>query len=671
MSTTKSQITLPLFPGRLWEPRNVADTEMDKFRRGINANFNLNLENYKQLWEWSVNNIADFWASVWQYTKIVHSAPYERVMESKPMDNIPGWFPGATLNFAENLLWCREANKVAIISTGEGRQPIKVTYAQLFDSVRLAASAMRAAGAKKGDKIAAYISNCSEAVIAMLAASSIGCMWAGTSTDFGVSAVLDRLSQVKPKILFSVNAVCYNGKFHNHLPKLRQVVEHLIKEGLEKVIVISFEENQSVDVSDIQIALSWMDFIKMANPAEELIFEQLPFDHPIYILFSSGTTGKPKCIVHRAGGVLIQQKKEHVLHGNMKSEDVFFYYTTTGWMMWNWLIAGLAVGCTIVLYEGSPFYPGPSTLWELTDQLGITIFGISAKYIQSLQDVKYKPKEHHNLGSIRTILSTASPLKPESFDFVYQSIKSDVLLGSITGGTDICSLFAGLNAALPVYRGEIQCICLGMKVEAWDGPNNPSFGKPADLVCSEPFPCMPIYFLNDHGNLKYRAAYFDNYPSVWYHGDFIWINPNTGGVVMLGRSDGTLNPGGIRFGSAEIYNVVESFPQIEDSLVVGQKIGDDERVILFLKMVNRHVLDKNLINYIKQKIRIQLSPRHVPAIVLPIKDIPYTVNGKKVEIAVKRIISGEKYIPTGTLANPECLQQFYDIPNLKVFKNNM
>ncbi|CAG8558428.1 12528_t:CDS:2 [Ambispora gerdemannii] len=646
MSNTNS---LPLDPQLLWKPKNVSETAMDKFRREINAKYKLKIE---------LSKIAAM------------------IVESKPMDHIPGWFLGARLNFAENLLWCRDPDKIALISTGEGRQIRKTTYAQLFDQVRLVASAMRKAGLRKGDRAAAYTTNCNEVVIAMLAAASIGCIWASISTDFGVSGVLDRLLQVKPKILFSVNSFMYNGKLYDHTVKLKSVVEQLITEGLEKVVIIPFDSSSStssneLSFSEIPNAISWISFIETANPSESLVFEQLPFDHPIYILFSSGTTGKPKCLVHRAGGVLLQHKKEHILHGDMTANSVFFYYTTTGWMMWNWLVAGLSIGCAIVLYDGSPFSPGPSILWELADEIGITSFGISAKYIQSLQDVNYQPYLHHNLSSVRVIMSTGSPLKPESYDFVYDSIKKDVLLGSITGGTDLCSLFAGLNAALPVYRGEIQCICLGMKVEAWNGQDSPVFAKSGDLVCTRPFPCMPVYFLNDPNNQKYRSAYFDNYPSIWYHGDFVWINPNTGGVVMLGRSDGTLNPGGIRFGSAEIYNIVESFPQVQDSLVVGQKIGDDERVVLFLKMVSQYGLEKELVNKIKTKIRLQLSPRHVPAFILPIKEIPYTITGKKVEIAVKRIISGEKYIPTGTLANPESLQQYYNIPQLKFIKNNL
>ncbi|KAG0019121.1 hypothetical protein BGZ80_006266 [Entomortierella chlamydospora] len=668
-------------PRKMWEPTDLHNKEMEKFRVYVNQKYSLSLENYNDLWKWSVDEIGDFWTAVWEYTNVISSTPPTGpvVDGSVPMDVFPTWFESARLNFAENALWCKDSNKTAIIATGELQStPTRISYAELYTKVRQCAKAMRSAGVVKGDRVAGYIANCPEAIIAMLAASSIGAIWSSTSPDFGTVGVLDRFSQIKPKLLFSINAVVYNGRPHDHIQKLRQVLEGL--EMVEKVILIPFVPSQPCEASAVDKGITWSDFLATSGESstvepsakQELIeFEPLPFNHPLYILFSSGTTGKPKCIVHSAGGMLLQHKKEHVIHGNLNSTDILFQYTTTGWMMWNWLVSGLTLGLTIVLFDGSPFKPGPSALWDLIDQEKITAFGTSAKYIQAIEDSGFIPNQHKNLSSLHSIYSTGSPLKPESFDFVYKHIKSDIVLGSITGGTDICSLFACHNTALPVYRGEIQCRALGMKIEAWSAPNTPVYGQSGDLVCSKLFPCMPVYFWDDlPEHKKYKAAYFDNYPGVWYHGDFVWINPNTGGIVMLGRSDGTLNPNGVRFGSAEIYNIVDTYSQVQDSLCVGQtlKDGTDERVVLFLKVAEEDEdkpLDENLVNKIKAHIRSQLSPRHVPAFVLKTKDIPYTINGKKVEIAVKKIISGQTVVPSGTLVNPESLDLYYNIPELK------
>ncbi|KAI8346988.1 hypothetical protein B0O80DRAFT_392144 [Mortierella sp. GBAus27b] len=661
----------------MWEPTNIADKEMEKFRAYVNQKHSLTLATYDDLWQWSVDRIGDFWTAVWEYTNVIASTPPSgpAIDDSVPMDSFPAWYPSARLNFAENALWCKDANKTAIIATGELQAPTTLSYAELYTKVRQCAKAMRQAGVVKGDRVAGYIANCPEAIIAMLAASSIGAIWSSTSPDFGTVGVLDRFSQIKPKLLFSVNAVVYNGRPHDHLQKLRQVLEGL--DMVEKVIIIPFVPTQPCDASTVDKATTWSEFLATSGEApssaattsqnqEPIEFEPLPFNHPLYILFSSGTTGKPKCIVHSAGGMLLQHKKEHIIHGNLNSNDILFQYTTTGWMMWNWLVSGLTLGATVVLFDGSPFKPGPSALWDLVDQHKVTAFGTSAKYLQAIQDAGYLPRQHNNLSTLHSIYSTGSPLKPESFDFVYENIKQDLLLGSITGGTDICSLFACHNSILPVYRGEIQCRALGMKIEAWTGFGSAVFGSSGDLVCSRLFPCMPVYFWDDGDYKKYRGAYFDNYSGIWYHGDFVWINPNTGGIVMLGRSDGTLNPNGVRFGSAEIYNIVDTYSEVEDSLCVGQvlKDGSDERVVLFLKVASES-LDQDLVNRIKTHIRNQLSPRHVPAFVLKTTDIPYTINGKKVEIAVKKIISGQKVVPSGTLVNPESLELYYSIPELK------
>ncbi|ORX97489.1 acetoacetate-CoA ligase [Basidiobolus meristosporus CBS 931.73] len=641
-------------PRRLWTPTNPQATQMEKFRLFVNQKLGKTYANYEELYAWSCSNISDFWSAVWEYTGIIASIPYTQVVdESLKVSDLPEWFQGTRLNYAENLLW-RQDDKVAIISTGEKREPSFLTYKELYAQVQVYAGALRKLGVTQGDRVVGYIPNCPEAIIAMLATASLGAIWSSTSPDFGISGVLDRFSQIKPKVLFSVNAIVYNGKVYDHQEKLRQVAEEL--DDLVATVLIPFVPSHPMEVQSLRKGVSLEEFLEKSDNAP-LTFAQLPFDHPLFILFSSGTTGKPKCIVHRAGGMLIQHKKEHVIHGNLGENDVFFQYTTTGWMMWNWLVAGLSFGCTIVLYDGSPFKPGPEALWEMVDTYGITAFGTSAKYIQSLQDVNFKPNEHYKLSTLHSLYSTGSPLKPESFDYVYNCIKSDLCLGSITGGTDICSLFAGANTAASVYRGEIQTRCLGMAIEAWDGPEKPVFGQSGDLVCVKAFPCMPVYFWNDEDGSKYKGAYFDNYDGVWYHGDFVSINPVTGGVVMLGRSDGTLNPAGIRFGSAEIYNIVDNFNEIEDSLVVGQKQDVDERVVLFLKMAPGCEFNEDLVSRLKLKIRQQLSARHVPAIFLATPEIPHT-------IAVKRIISGQKYIPSGTLANPECLQFYYNLPEL-------
>ncbi|KAI8061778.1 acetoacetate-CoA ligase [Gongronella butleri] len=660
---------LPLEPKLLWTPSHPEDTEMDHFRVFVNDKYNLDLKTYQDLYEWSVTEPALFWSTVWDRTGIVSSEKGEHVLDKDaPMDSIPNWFKDARLNFAENLLWCRSKEKTAIIATGEGHDLEYLSYAELYDKVLQCAEAMRALGIKTGDRIAAYIPNCPEAIIAMLAATSIGAIWSSTSPDFGTTGVLDRFSQIQPRILFTVNAVVYNGKTLNHLPKAEAVVNGL--PSLEKVVMIPFVKG--ADTGNLANSVSWDQFLGTV-PQDQLpssiTFEQLPFRHPAFILFSSGTTGLPKCIVHSGPGLLLQLKKEHVIHGDMKPDDVFFYYTTTGWMMWNWLIGGLSVGATIVLWDGSPFKPSPLALWELADKVGVTHWGASAKYLQSLQEAGVHPMDLCKLDKLKAVYSTGSPLKPESFDFVYEHIKKDVMLGSITGGTDISSLFCGHNAATPVYRGEIQTICLGMKIEAWTDDCKSVKGEPADLVCTLPFPCMPVgMYGDDEKRTKYMNAYFGVFKGIWHHGDYVFINPNTGGVVMLGRSDGTLNPSGIRFGSAEIYNVVDKFVDqgVEDSLCVGQKIKgeDDERVVLFMKMKEGVALDDDLIKAIKLKIRAELSPRHVPAFVLPIQDIPYTINGKKVEVAVKKIISGQPVPPSGTLTNPDSLALYYDIPAL-------
>lgn len=651
-------------PNLMWKPCPGRLTNIHRFQSVVNHSFGLNLETYEELRKWSVTNCADFWEIFWKYADILHSQTYEEVLDqSQPMETIPEWFHGARLNFAENLLRYDD-DKVALYTAGEGQEVQSVTFHQLRKNVTVLASALKNLGIKKGDRVVGYIPNCALAVEAMLATASLGAIWSSTSPDFGVSGVLDRFTQIKPKVIFSVDAVRYNNKIHNHLGKLTQVVQSL--PDLEKVIVMPFVgKADEIDLSNIPNSILLSEFSKFADERPVLEFAQVPFNHPLFIMYSSGTTGPPKCMVHSVGGTLIQHLKEHLLHGNMNRQDVILYYSTTGWMMWNWLVSALAVGAAVVLYDGSPFIPTPHVLWDLVDQIGITVLGTGATWLSALEDRKVHPIKTHNLSPLHTILSTGSPLKPASFDYVYSSIKKDVLLGSISGGTDIISCFVGQNPTVPVYRGEIQTRNLGMAVESWNDEGQAVYDQSGELVCTKPFPCMPVYFWNDPQGLKYKKAYFNKFAGVWTHGDFCLINSCTGGIVMLGRSDGTLNPAGVRFGSAEIYNIVERFDEVEDSLCVGQPTHEGERVVLFLKMANGYRFSDELVSRVKSTIRQLLSARHVPEILLETKEIPYTASGKKVEVAVKRILKGEHIKNRGALANPNSLDLYYDIPELK------
>ncbi|KAJ3341709.1 hypothetical protein HDU93_004343 [Gonapodya sp. JEL0774] len=663
---------------RLWSPP-VDDRErnMDRFRQFVNDRYKLDLQDYHDLYSWSVSKIADFWESVWIWSKIKCSRSYDKVsyqwfcwlrlqsqrdptvikvLEDVPMQKIPKWFMGARLNFAENLLPFDD-NHVAIIATGEYGRTEKLTYSELRERVRVFAGALRASGVGVGDRVCAYIPNCIEAVVGMLATTSLGAIWSSTSPDFGVVGVLERFSQVKPKILLTVNAIVYNSKVYDHIEKVKHVADGLTE--VSRVVVIPFVQSvsKSNDLSGVKGGI-WLENFLGSSDDAPLRFEQLPPDQPVYIMYSSGTTGLPKCMVHSALGTLLKHKTEQTIHSSLDRKDVLFYYTTTGWMMWNWLVSGLATGLTIFLYDGSPFKPTATRLIDLIDEHSITVFGTSAKFLQSLQETSVRPRESHKLTSLHTILSTGSPLQPESYDYVYRDVKPNVLLGSISGGTDIVSCFVGQNDTLPVHKGEIQCRLLGMAIEAWDVNGKPVIDEDGDMVCVKPFPSMPVAFWNDTADrTKYMAAYFEQYTGVWYHGDYLRINSKTGGVVLLGRSDGTLNPGGVRFGSAEIYHIMTRFQsEITDTLCVGQKIGVDERVVLFCQMAPGHQLTEDVRKRIAKSIRDELSPRHVPAIILPIADIPHTINGKKVEVAVKKIINGAKVVPSGTLANPESLE---------------
>jgi acetoacetyl-CoA synthetase len=493
----------------------------------------------------------------------------------------------------------------------------------------------------------------------MLAATSIGAIWSSCSPDFGIKGVLDRFGQIEPRILFTADGYFYNGKGFDSLDRISEIIKYL--PSIEKIVGVPYKDMEP-DIAAMANTVLFGDFL--AQDAKDLTFEQLPANHPLYILYSSGTTGVPKCIVHGAVGTLLQHIKELKLHSDVKREDTIFYFTTCGWMMWNWLVSSLALGARVFLYDGSPFYPDPGAMWQMAQDEKITIFGTSAKYMAALEKAGVKPKKSYDLTSLKAILSTGSPLSAESFEFVYRDIKDDLCLSSISGGTDIISCFALGNPMGPVYSSELQCRGLGMRVEAYDEQGNPVTGHKGELVCTMSAPSMPIYFWNDADNIKYRQAYFDIYPGVWQHGDYVEIT-ETGGVVIYGRSDATLNPGGVRIGTAEIYRQVENIPEIVDSLVVGQDWEDDVRIVLFVKLREDAKLTGELVDRIKTTIRKNCTPRHVPAKVLAVKDIPYTISGKKVELAVQNVVHGREVKNKDALANPEALDCYVDLPELQ------
>lgn len=643
----------------LWQPteEQINNAHISKFRNFVNLKYKIKLNDYNDLYNWSINYVANFWQSFWEFSDIIYSENYKNILTLMDKNNPNDirnykWFEGAKLNFAENLLRFRD-DEIALIYSNEDGTIKRQSYNELYKNTAKLVYTLKKLNVKQGDRIAAFISNNIEAVTSMLATSSIGAIWTSTSPDFGIQGVLDRFSQVEPKILIAVDGYYYNGKKIEVLNTIKNILDKI--SSIEKVILI----NQiDAELPDSNKFIKWDDALN--NEAEDIEFVQLDFNHPLYIMYSSGTTGVPKCIVHGQGGTLIQHLKELILHTNLSDLDTITYFTTCGWMMWNWLISSLAIGSTVVLLDGSPVYPNINRLWNLIDELKITVFGTSPKFINITKKENYIPKLENKLQSLRAILSTGSPLSEEDFEWVYENVKKDIQLSSISGGTDIISCFMLGNPVLPVFSGEIQCRGLGMKVEAWDDNKNPVLNQKGELVCTLPFPSMPIYFWNDENNQKYNDAYFNYYPGIWRHGDYIIVTENNG-VKVLGRSDATLNPGGVRIGTAEIYRVVEQLDEIKDSIVVGVPIDNDIQIYLFVVTNNDLVLDDKLLEKIKLEIKKNLTPRHIPRKILQIKEVPYTLNGKKVELAVLKTILGEEVKNKSALMNPNSLEQFKNI----------
>jgi len=642
----------------LWQPSaaRVERAQVTRFVESVSGTLAPTLHGWNDLWRWSVEHPEHFWPAVWKFCEIRSSRRWDAVLE-RP-DAMPGakWFPGAKLNFAENLLH-RDDPRPALVWRGEDGRRRVFTHAELHAQVARLAGALRALGIGPGDRVAGFLPNCPEAVIAMLAAASCGATWSSCSPDFGIQGVMDRFGQIRPRVLFTADGYRYNGKPIDSMARIRGVLQRL--EGVERVVVVPFLDADP-DASGLPGGIGWDEFLAAETAIE---FAQLPFDHPLYILYSSGTTGVPKCIVHGAGGTLLQHLKEHRLHTDIGPDDVVFYFTTCGWMMWNWLVSGLAAGATLVLYDGNPFHPGPEALWDMAEEEGITVFGTSAKYLAAVEKAGYLPREHHGLGRLRTILSTGSPLMPASFDFVYRDIKQDVQLASISGGTDIVSCFALGCPVLPVYRGELQCRGLGMAVEIFDDAGQAQADAPGELVCTRPFPSMPVGFWNDPDGSKYRAAYFERFPNTWHHGDWARLTPH-GGLIIYGRSDAVLNPGGVRIGTAEIYRQVEKLDEIVEALAIGQDWRDDQRVVLFVRLRDGVALDEALQAKIRRTIRDNTTPRHVPAKILRVTDIPRTLSGKIVEVAVRDVVHGRPVKNTDALANPQALEEFRGRPEL-------
>lgn len=639
----------------LWTPTEARkqSANLTRFMDLVNRRYNQTIDTYGQLYDWSISRIPDFWAAMWEFGEIRASRPFDTVVSD--LSQFPGtkWFPGARLNFAENLLRFRD-NRPALIFRGETQRSAQMTYAELYDSVARLANGLRGLGVGPGDRVVGYMPNLMETVIAMLAAASIGAVWSSCATDIGPSAALERLGQIKPKVLFTSDGYFYKGRVLDTLSAAAEVAGGI--PDLQKVVVVPYVDRRP-EVTAIPGGVLWDEFISGMDPAT-IPFAQLPFDHPLFIMFSSGTTGKPKCLVQGAGGILINHLKDLILHTDLRREDRIFYITSCSWMMWNWLMSSLAVGAAVVLYDGNPNYPDLGAMWRLVEEERVTIFGCSASYLQFLRREGYSPRLDFGLTSLREISQTGSPLSAEGFEYVYHEIKDDLHFNSISGGTDINGCFAAGSPTLPVYAGELQCAALGMKVKAYDDHGQPVIDRQGELVCEAPSPSMPLYFWNDPDGSKYHDAYFNVYPGVWRHGDYVLFHSDTGGLTFYGRSDAVLKPSGVRIGTAEIYAQMEKLAEVSDSLAAGQEWQDDQRVILFVKLRPGVKLTSELDARIRKTLRENASPRHVPALILEAPDIPYTLNMKKVESAVTNILNGRSVPNQDALSNPASLD-FY------------
>jgi acetoacetyl-CoA synthetase len=637
----------------LWEPGEERRKGSAMYRFMREQGF----DNYEDLYRWSIDSSPEFWQAVCDFCNVRFEKPAAKTL-MRPDDIMSaGWFSGSELNYAEHLLR-HDGERAALVFTAENGDRRELSFDELRATVAGVAEGLRRAGVSRGDRVGGYLPNCPEAIIAMIATASIGAIWSSCSPDFGVFGVVDRFGQIGPRVLFTANAYTYNGKRFDCTETVAAIVAAI--PGIKRTIVVPFAD-ETMELETIPGAVAWDEF---RTDDTELQFEPVPFDHPLFIMYSSGTTGVPKCIVHGHGGTLLQILKEHVLHCDIGPADRMFYFTTCGWMMWNWLVTGLASGATLLLFDGSPFFDDGRVLWRMAEREKVTVFGTSAKYISALEKHGVRPCQEFDLRDLRSVLSTGSPLAPESFDFVYDAIGIDLQLASIAGGTDIISCFVIGNPMLPVRRGEIQCLALGMAVAFFDDDGNPLLEQQGELVCTRPFPSAPVGFWNDPDNSRYHAAYFGKYPGVWAHGDFAELR-KTGGVVIYGRSDAVLNPGGVRIGTAEIYRQVEKLDEIIESIAVGQNWEDDVRVVLFVVLRPGNELNEDLKARIRKEIRSNTTPRHVPAKIVAVADIPRTKSGKIVEIAVRSVVHGETVKNTAALANPEALEYFRDIEELQ------